>query len=210
MNISAPNYYSNARREIASLLPARIESVLEVGCGEGQTLLWLKNEHAVSACHGVEILADVARIGQSNGLDIAVLDIEADELPFHDPYDLILCLDVLEHLRDPWNILPRLLIRLKPDGSVIISLPNISHLSVLSGIILKNDWHYENAGILDKTHLRFFTKKSAIRLFNTSGLRVIQCKAKFARKTHRNINFLTFGLFEKFLAYQYIFLAKKA
>ncbi len=209
MNISAPNYYSNARREIAPFLPARVESVLEVGCGEGQTLLWLKNERSVSVCHGVEIFAEVAKTGQSNGLDIAVLDIETDVLPFHIQYDLILFLDVLEHLRNPWLVLPQLLSKLKPDGSVIVSLPNISHLSVLSGIILKNDWRYENAGILDQTHLRFFTRKSAIRLLNTGGLQFIKCKAKFARKTHRNINFLTFGLFERFLAYQYIFLARK-
>lgn len=202
-------YYTNARREIESLIPPNIHSVLEIGCGEGNTLLWLHNRGLVKSCRGIEILPDVASRGKDEGLDIIVADIEKDGIPFNDRYDLVLCLDVLEHLRDPWATIKTIAGSIEPDGYLIASIPNISHISILSDLIFFNRWHYADAGILDKTHLRFFTDETARQLLSDAGLKIIGHRRRFSRKTHRNINFLTMGLFKRFLTFQNIFLAKK-
>lgn len=202
-------YYNNARREIEPLLPSNIGSVLEIGCGEGNTLLWLQHSGLAKSCRGIEILPDVAARGQQEGAEIVVADIEQGGIPFDDQYDLVLCLDVLEHLRDPWATMEIIVDSIKPGGYLIASIPNISHISIISDLILHNNWDYADAGILDKTHLRFFTEKTTQQLLSGAGLKIIQHKRRIARKTHRNVNFLTLGLFKKFLTFQNIFLAKK-
>jgi 2-polyprenyl-3-methyl-5-hydroxy-6-metoxy-1,4-benzoquinol methylase len=209
MNNLPAAYYANARKEIAPLLPLHLDNVLEIGCSEGNTLLWLRDEKGAKICRGMEILPEVAACAKSKGLEIAVGNIETDGIPFQEKNDLVLCLDVLEHLRDPWRALPIIVESMRPGGSLIVSLPNIAHISILSGLIFRDSWHYQDAGILDRTHLRFFTHRTASELLASSGLQLTASRPKFARKTHRNLNFITLGLFERFFAYQYIFLAKK-
>lgn len=202
-------YYDNARREIEPLLPANLESVLEIGCGEGNTLLWLQHTGLAKTCKGIEILPDVASRGKAAGLDIIVADIENEGIPFKDQYDLVLCLDVLEHLHDPWSTIKVITNSIKPGGYFIASIPNISHISILSDLIFRDQWAYSEAGILDKTHLRFFTRSTAQQLLSSAGLKIIRHQHRFARKTHRNINFLTIGLFRRFLTFQNLYLARK-
>lgn len=209
MNNLDAAYYANARKEIADFLPARLENVFEVGCSEGNTLLWLKEEKGAKFCKGLEILPDAAERARDKGLEVILGDIETARILLPENNDLVLCLDVLEHLRDPWHILPLITKQIRTGGSLIVSLPNISHVSILTGLIFRNDWNYQEAGILDQTHLRFFTRRTASQLITGAGMRIISIKPKFARKTHRNFNLLTLGVFERFLAYQYIILAVK-
>lgn len=202
-------YYNNARREIEPLLPSNLGSVLEIGCGEGNTLLWLKHSGLVESCRGLEILPDVAARGKAAGVDIVVANIESEGIPFKDQYDLVLCLDVLEHLHDPWSTMKVISDSIKPGGYFIASIPNISHISILSDLIFRDQWAYSEAGILDRTHLRFFTRSTAQKLLSGAGLKIIKNQHRFARKTHRNINFLTMGLFKRFLTFQNLILARK-
>lgn len=210
MKIIDPKYYANARREIESLLPFGITSVLEIGCSEGNTLLWLRDDKFIERCRGIEVFPEVAARAKEKGLDVLVADIERDTIPFTEQYDLVLCLDVLEHLRDPWNTLEIITQSIKPGGYFIASIPNIGHISILSGLVLHDMFDYSESGILDRTHLRFFTGKTAHTLLTHTGLKIIKKKSRFARKTHQRINFLTGGLFKRFLTYQNIFLATKS
>jgi 2-polyprenyl-3-methyl-5-hydroxy-6-metoxy-1,4-benzoquinol methylase len=202
-----PSYYANARREIEPLLPENISSVLEIGCSEGNTLMWLRDRKSFKTCCGIEMLPDVAARAKEKGLDIVVADIERDGIPFKEQYDLVLCLDVLEHLHDPWNLLKDIAKSIKPNGYLIASVPNVGHISVLLDLALQDDWHYAEAGILDRTHLRFFTGTTARQLLTGAGLEVIKQKPRFARKTHRRLNYLTLGLFQRFFTFQHLFLA---
>jgi SAM-dependent methyltransferase len=204
-----PGYYANARREIEPLLPSSPGSVLEIGCSEGNTLAWLRDTKGIGSCHGVELLPAAAARAREKGLDVRVADIERDGVPFTERFDLVLCLDVLEHLRDPWMTLGRICESLAPEGWLIASIPNVSHVSVLSDLVWRDDWKYAEAGILDRTHLRFFTRTTAQQLLAGAGLEVVRRRPKFARKTHRRFNALTFGLFERVLAFQYLFLARR-
>jgi 2-polyprenyl-3-methyl-5-hydroxy-6-metoxy-1,4-benzoquinol methylase len=168
-------YFAKARTEIEPLLPApseRLLHILEVGSAQGHTLEWLKKSGRCAWAAGVEPFAQVT-------VPAGVIDkffrmnIE-EELPDLEPssLDLILCLDVLEHLINPWETVRRLDSLLKPGGSFIISVPNIRYYHLLFDLAFKGKFDYREEGILDRTHLRFFTRSSAIALAESSGAKV--------------------------------------
>lgn len=204
-----PAYYANARREIGPLLPDGATSVLEIGCSGGNTLAWLGAEKGYTRCCGVEQMAGVAKHAQDMGLNVVVADIENEPMPFEGQFDLVLCLDVLEHLLDPWLALRKIRDSVRPGGHLIASIPNVSHVSVLGGLLLRNAWRYEDSGVLDRTHLRFFTGATMRELVRGADLELLQQKGRIARKTHRRLNVLTFGLFSRFFTLQYLLLAQR-
>lgn len=165
-------YFSRARIEIAPLLPESSDRplrVLEIGCSEGHTLEWLKKTGYSTWTAGVEPYAEL-RVSPGAVDRFFKLDIEK-ELPELPPssIDLILCLDVLEHLINPWETLRRLDPLLKPGGHWIVSVPNIRNYHILVDLAFKGKFKYAESGILDRTHLRFFTRSSAIELIEASG-----------------------------------------
>jgi SAM-dependent methyltransferase len=165
------DYYGNLRAEILPLIPDRVDRFLDVGCGNGATALWLKEAKSSSWASGVELVPQAA--AEARGRLDAVFegDIEHLQLPIEkSSLDLILCLDVLEHLVDPWAVTRRLQEFLKPGGALIASLPNIGSKRVLVPLVLKGEWKYDEWGILDRTHLRFFARKSARDLLESAGL----------------------------------------
>lgn len=171
------NYFGKARSEIEPLLPCTGTSalhVLEIGCSEGHTLEWLKRSGRAAWAAGVEPYAELRATPGSIDRFFR-LDIE-EALPDLQPasVDLILCLDVLEHLVDPWRTLRRLDAFLKPGGMWIISVPNIRNYHILLDLAFKGRFNYSDDGILDRTHLRFFTRSSAIQLAESTGAKVQQ------------------------------------
>ena len=171
----AAGYFSQARTDIAPLLPKSPSQplrVLEIGCSGGHTLEWLKNTGFCSWAAGVEPYAELR--ASSGAVDqFFKLDIERT-LPNLAPasMDLILCLDVLEHLVDPWETLRKLDTLLKPGGLWIISVPNIRNYHIIFNLALKGKFNYTETGILDRTHLRFFTRHSIIELVESTGAKV--------------------------------------
>ena len=163
-------YFGFARAEILPLLPERAARVLEVGCGAGATLAWIKSVRPISFAAGVELMAEPAEQARAVCDDVLVGDVEKLTLPYKPgSFDLILALDVLEHLVDPWSVVQRLHPMLKPGGHMIISIPNVAHYSV-SLPLLRGRWDYVRSGILDATHLRFFVQGSVERLLTCSGM----------------------------------------
>lgn len=164
-------YYHFARPELVALVPEEAKRVLDVGCAAGMMGAALKERGAVEVI-GVEINPAVAREA-ANRLDrVIVGDVEAVTLPYPEGYfDAIVLGDVLEHLRDPWALLKRLRPYLTENGRLIASIPNIAHISVLRDLI-RGRWRYKDAGILDRTHLRFFTLESIQEMFTGAGYRI--------------------------------------
>ena len=120
--------------------------------------------------------------------------------------DVILCLDVLEHLIDPWRVVRLLHERLSGRGVIIASIPNVRYFRVSLPLVFKGSWELADAGVLDRTHLRFFVKKTAIDLMTSSGLHLQETKPlglESGRKA-RLVNNITGGVFEEFLAPQYL------
>ena len=169
------DYFSHARTEIEPLLPREKGlplRALEIGCAEGHTLAWLKRIGDCNWVAGVEPYAEmganVDAIDQFFKLDIekGVPNIPPESI------DLILCLDVLEHLFDPWKTIRSLDGLLKPGGTLIISLPNIRNYHILFDLAFRGKFSYSESGILDRTHLRFFTRTTAIELAESAGATV--------------------------------------
>ena len=126
-------------------------------------------------------------------------------------FNLILVLDVLEHLVDPWKFLKMIKSRLSDRGTLIISVPNIRHYSVIKDLIFFGRWEYEESGILDSTHLRFFTKKSLLKMFNNEQLKnevILNYPIDFRGKA-KILNMLTLNFFSNFLTQTYFFKLEK-
>jgi 2-polyprenyl-3-methyl-5-hydroxy-6-metoxy-1,4-benzoquinol methylase len=128
-------------------------------------------------------------------------------------FDAIICGDVLEHLIDPWTVVKKIVKFLKKDGVIIVSAPNLREYRTLSKIVFKGDFSYTKAGIMDKTHLRFFCKKNLVQLLNTPGLKLIKVASNidsYPSTTKTKIfNAFTFNLFYDFFVTQFYLVAQK-
>jgi SAM-dependent methyltransferase len=167
-------YFGYARTEIAPLLPAVAGRVLEIGCGSGATMAWLRSIRPVGHAVGIELMPGPAATARAVFDSVATGSIEAPDglAAAAGRFDLILALDVLEHLRDPAAVVALLRDRLAPDGCLIVSLPNIAHYSVSWPLLVSGRWRYQDEGILDRTHLRFFDEASARQLLEAAPLAI--------------------------------------
>jgi len=200
-------YFSVTRTDIEGALDAPYESVLEIGCGSGDTLAWLKREEYVKNSCGVELTAAASELSRKNADTVHCLNAESDELPFKpDQFDLILLLDVLEHTVDPWALIEKLSPHLRPGGRMIVSIPNIRNLRALLPLVFLGKWEYEETGLLDRTHLRFFTRKSILGLFTAEQWQLNRSYSSNLAKGRMItlLNNLTLRLFEEFITLQYI------
>ncbi len=207
------HYFGHVRREVEPALPAQCGRVLELGCGAGATLGWLRQRAGTSQTTGVEIFADAAARAAQQADVVHCLDFEKHPLPYERAeFDTILCLDVLEHMVDPWAVVHRLVTQhLAPGGTLVVTVPNIQHHTVVLPLLLKGRWEYEEAGILDRTHLRFFSRHSAVALVTHSELTAATCTPlSFAQnRLKRAINCATGRLFEGLITPQYLLSARK-
>lgn len=167
-------YYSTIRSDIASFFTDSLDKVLEVGCGFGRTLGFLKENGLAQQTFGIDINPDAIKYQEENAInEIRIGDIEKIDLDFPELFfDCILLLDIIEHLKEPNGFLRKIKKHLCKDGFLIISIPTVRNVKVIYNLLFKGDFKYEKEGILDKTHLRFFTKKTMIKLFDESGLKV--------------------------------------
>jgi SAM-dependent methyltransferase len=201
------SYFGNARIEIEPLLPTSADRVLEIGCGAGQTVQWLKQTGRAKQAWGVELFEAAANQARVHFEAVLVGDAESlVEKAFEGKqFDLILCLDVLEHMVDPWRCVETLQRRLAPGGKLVISVPNVRCLSVLVPLVLHGQWRYADDGILDRTHLRFFTRESAQALAAGTMLRVERCISyRPADSRLAKLNRWTFGRCDDLTARQYL------
>jgi 2-polyprenyl-3-methyl-5-hydroxy-6-metoxy-1,4-benzoquinol methylase len=208
-------YFENARIDLLNLLPNNLDAkLLEVGAAAGYTLLAAKKTGKCGYCAGIELF-DIPT-GCSNDPNIDAFhigNIETDTFPFADElFDIIIFADVLEHLVDPWATLQKCIKWLKPGGTCIISIPNFQYWRIGLRVSLRGDFSYENHGILDKTHLRFFCKPNVLALANNKPLVLEKLYSSFEiqdQKKLRWANYFTFGLLRPLLSIQYITLSKK-
>ncbi len=181
-SLGKPDYYfSIVRREVLDLIEQNnlsSEKILEIGCAGGATGRLLKESGLVKEYIGVEISESAAVMARQYLDRVIVADIERVDLEKEhgirkEYFDLILCLDVLEHLYDPWEVVARLKDFLKFEGHLIASLPNVQNIIVIKNLV-DGRWQYEGAGILDATHLRFFALQDMIDMFEGAGLSVVR------------------------------------
>jgi 2-polyprenyl-3-methyl-5-hydroxy-6-metoxy-1,4-benzoquinol methylase len=201
-------YFSNERKEMIQFIPVDCEKILEIGCSEGSFGQLLKTTRDIELW-GVEKESSAATRAKGK-LDFVIegdfLEIEKS-LP-KKYFDCIVLNDVLEHFIDPWDLLLRAKSLLKVGGYIVSSIPNFRYVGNLYELLVMKDLEYKASGILDITHFRFYTERSIIRLFTTSGYSIVRIqginptmsvKVKFAA-------WLSFGFLKdiKYLEFAFI------
>ncbi len=206
--IADHGYYENERPEIARLVPATARVILDVGCGKGRLGEMLKRAAQERKVYGIEYHPSIAQEAGKVLDGVLVGDIQTMTIDFAPEFfDCIIFADVLEHVIDPAGALIRLRPHLKKDGAVLCSIPNIRHYTAIMKVI--KGWDYDDYGIFDRTHLRFFSLKSMQRLLGDAGFVVEHVQPRIAAsKKMRVLNTLLLGALNDFLAMQYLLLAR--
>ena len=172
MRSGADPYFANPRAEMLRFLPPGIGRVLELGCGSGAFGAALKRE-GVREVVGIEYVPAAAEAARARLDRVLAADVERDALDLPaGAFDCLVCNDVLEHLADPWSALKKLRPALRAGGWLVASIPNVRHHKVVRHLIWPGQWRYEDDGILDRTHLRFFTRESARELVESAGFAI--------------------------------------
>lgn len=207
------DYPHVARREMLPFVPGACARVLDVGCNTGGFGEALKAARPGTEVWGVEPDAGAAeRAGRH--LDRVMQGFFGDGLPLparH--FDAIVFNDVLEHMPDPWAALNHAAPLLAPGGVVLASLPNLLHLDTIWPLVRHRDFRYEELGVRDRTHLRFFTRTSAMRMFEECGYEVLRAQgineAWYTSSIPRRIVYRLFGRqLEETKYIQYAFVAR--
>lgn len=201
-------YHDLVRYDVLPHVTGRGGKLLDIGGARGATALAARDQ-GFADCVGVFDL--IAPSAVESGLDFSArVDLEdydavAELLGTHGPFDTILTLDILEHLVNPWQMVGLLHQHLKLDGVIVASIPNVQHYSVTWPLLRRGQWELQDMGVLDRTHLRFFVRTTAMSLMTSSGLKL---EAVVGRRSGgriaRFIDRLTFGRLSGFFDLQFI------
>jgi 2-polyprenyl-3-methyl-5-hydroxy-6-metoxy-1,4-benzoquinol methylase len=204
------DYHDLVRRDVFPQIPGQAGRVLDFGGGVGATSAALRAEGRASRAVLFDRVAGSAAPGvdRAEALDLEDTTALAAALGRHGAFDTILCLDVLEHLRDPWGTVSLLADALAPGGCMVVSIPNAANYRIVLPL-LKGRFRYADKGLMDRTHLRWFTRESAIELVKGAGLRVEEVAANLHGRKERVIDRISLHIFEHLAAAQYTIRAGK-
>lgn len=167
-------YFGNVRRDIVGLLPTdRSSAVLELGCGSGGTGEAVLAAGRAGRYVGIELSEQAAQEARQRLSEVYVGDVQTlDFSVLRGQFDAVIASEVLEHLSDPWSVVGSLVDCLKPGGHIYASSPNVSHWTVLREL-LRGKFEYQDAGFMDRTHLRWFTPSTYREMFLRQGIEVL-------------------------------------
>ncbi len=204
-------YFHNQRQEMLKYIPEKAIRILEVGCGEGVFCKAMSRPDR--EIWGVEMNSNAAQ----KAIDVCKFVLEGDfdsiyeQLP-KNHFDCVVFNDVLEHMYSPWDAIRKVAELLSPDGVLVTSIPNFRYIdNLIMEVFVRKDFMYRpEGGILDDTHIRFFTSKSILRMFREQGYEIIEhegidpCKS---RKEKMVVN-LSFGFLKDARYKQFATVAK--
>jgi SAM-dependent methyltransferase len=205
------------------MVPDSATKILDVGCSNGALGRYLCSSVPGRSVFGIEFNEEFCEIAKHHLDDVLRMDLNREELvdafPGHE-FDCIVFGDVLEHLISPPTSLEHAVDKLAPNGCIIVSMPNIRHLTALYNIFISGTFPRKERGIFDRTHLRWFTISDARQLIEDAGLEVkcISYSLRLGDKGDGLLNKLLRRIFgsissfypiREFLAYQYCIIAKR-
>lgn len=204
-------YFNIVKHQVLDRLDSRpLGHVLDVGGGDGATSAFLLDKGLATSA---QILDPYTRSPDTPTLKFSTES--ADDLETFERmklagclFDTVMFLDVLEHLVDPWATLRSVRSVHKDGGRLIICMPNARHVRLVVPLVFLGRFDYKPSGIMDRTHIRWFTRSTLMELVETAGYRVDRIDA-FIPKRSRIANLSTIGLFRRFFEYQYIIQATK-
>lgn len=165
-------YFATERPEMLDFVPRDAARIVEFGCGAGVFAQRIKERQGAYVV-GVELMEEPARLAGERLDKVFRRNVE-EGLQFlaGETFDCAVFLDVLEHLREPWDVLDELKAYLAPGAVIVASIPNLRHYEVMKSLLLRRRFEYRDEGVMDRTHLRFFTRDDIVRLFEGSGFSV--------------------------------------
>lgn len=201
------SYYQVVNPKVISLLEP-VEKILEVGCAEGFLGQFITQNNLGSEIFGIEIHNQSGEKAKKWYRRIFIGNVESMDLSQVPDVDAIVCADLLEHLIDPWAVFSKLVGKLKSDGYFILSIPNARHIRTWFGLVFHGRFDYQETGLLDRTHLRFFTLANLKELFENNNMYIEKIIWNKAPKGEIANN-ITLGLLREFLTFQFVFRLRK-
>lgn len=168
--------HSNYNPDILRIMPGNLKRVVEVGCSSGALAKAYTAMNPQCVYTGIEIDPDFAAVAKASCNEVICGNIESlAEEKFLQlfPSDCWVFGDTLEHLYDPWNLLKRIRPQLAPDAQVIACIPNAQHWSIQANLN-SGLFRYQDQGLMDRTHIRWFTRTTLIELFESTGFKIIE------------------------------------
>lgn len=162
--------------DLLKLIPRDVKVIVEVGCSSGALAREYKKINSDCRYIGVECDSEFAKLAERYCDSVIVLNIEnADDNFLRDTLagDCWIFGDALEHLRDPWALLSSIRKIIPASGSIVACIPNAQHWSVQARLCSGN-FRYENSGLLDRTHLRWFTRQTIFEMFANAGFKIVE------------------------------------
>ena len=204
------HYYLADRSDLVGFFNSddRFQASLDIGCASGELGRALLGANIIAACDGIEMNPEAATEASHHLRKVwnGTLENVCHEVNWSE-YDLIMMADVLEHLVDYSSTLSYLYNACRPGSQLVLSVPNVRHYSVVIPLLFKGKFEYQDSGIMDRTHLHFFTRSSLLKAVEASGWKVSQVQPNIKKKylkwwyPHR--------LLEEFIAVQYFVMATK-
>ncbi len=209
--MTSAGYFSDTKPVLLELVDPAGMRVLDAGCGAGGNGALMKGAGAAEVV-GIELHPTAAQRARAvcdrvlEG-DLADLDLEALGPA---SFDLVLAIDVLEHLPAPQEVLQRLVGLLRPGGLLVACIPNVAHVWVFANLLAQT-WPQKDSGIFDRTHLRFFARRDMVALLEGAGLEVTAVRPYFTR--YRSLELLSLiaslYVFRSFWARQFLLVGRK-
>ncbi|MBJ7471697.1 MAG: class I SAM-dependent methyltransferase [Solirubrobacteraceae bacterium] len=199
-------YFEQGRDDVIALLPQGVERVLDVGCGAGATARGLRAKGATTL-HGIELVEEAGKTAEQQFDRVLIGSVEEKLAELEGPYDAVLCLDLLEHLADPYSVLEELRKLTREGGYLLVSLPNARNLMLVKDLVFRGTFGYTPHGHRDWTHLRWFTRKDAVKAFADAGFEVIKTGTPPPRPWRRYTGMTTKPALE-LTTFQWYFLAQ--
>ncbi len=175
--INKPVNLNNYNFDLLNFIPKNSQQLVEVGCNSGALAAAYKKLNPDCFYSGIEIDATSAQSARHYCDSVLELDIESVGIEFFNKFSQVDCWifgDVLEHLKNPWLVLSHIRNIIPPNGSVVACIPNAQHWSIQAKLALGDFRYQEEGGLLDKTHLRWFTRQTIFELFASAGFQVTE------------------------------------
>jgi len=192
-----PRLDKDSRVDVALKLIDKGDRLLDIGCGDGTFGYFAKNKY--KEIYGIDLSENALKIAEKRGIITTKINFNDERLPFEDDYfDAVSCLDVIEHIFEPRDLIKEINRVLKTGGELVISTPNIRYLRHLFSLIVKGKFPKTSGDIKyhwDGGHLHYFTFKDVEELLKEYGFKIIKKEGVFGRNIFKE--FLSGGIMIK-------------